>query len=172
VPDPFTSVLVLNIGAEQGATCPDVHWQYEPDAKSGFHRIGFYSNVDRSFLPRNCRESDRGVALYVERAFLAGAALSLDEVTGYSATVVAELQDRDYIGEVHAIDPSWVEVAYTWQLPGSTWREQAIAALAADGIHQAGRYGRWHFQGIADSVREGLEVGERLVTARTWSNTA
>jgi protoporphyrinogen oxidase len=76
--------------------------------------------------------------------------------------VVAELQERDYLGEVHVIDPSWVEVAYTWRYPGSGWRTQAIEALAAHGIHQVGRYGTWHFQGIADSIRDGYAAGRRL----------
>lgn len=53
--DPHTAVLVLNIGARRGANCPDDHWLYNPDAKSGFHRVGFYSNVDRAFLPKSSR---------------------------------------------------------------------------------------------------------------------
>jgi protoporphyrinogen oxidase len=163
--DPFTSVLVLNIGAERGAACPDVHWQYEPDAASGFHRLGFYSNVDPSFLPRESRAGARDVALYVERAFRPGARPSPLETADYTEAAIAELQQRAYIGPTRVVSPSWVEVAYTWRTPGSTWREEALAALAADGIHQAGRYGRWHFQGIADSVREGLAAGERLATA-------
>jgi len=165
-PDPFTSVLVLNIGAERGAGCPDVHWQYEPDATSGFHRIGFYSNVDRSFLPRESRHGARHVALYVERAFRSGEAPSEHEIAEYTGAVIGELRRRNYIGATHVVSPSWVEVAYTWRTPGSRWRDRALDALAAEGIQQAGRYGRWHFQGIADSVREGLAVGEKLAKNR------
>ena len=51
-PDPHTSVLVLNIGAERGPRHPDTHWVYQPRSASGHHRIGCYSNVDASFLPR------------------------------------------------------------------------------------------------------------------------
>jgi protoporphyrinogen oxidase len=160
-PDPFTSVLVLNIGAERGPTCPDLHWLYEPDSRSGFHRIGFYSGVDQSFLPRWHRAEGRYVSLYVERAFRSGGALSAAEQALYAVGVVEELQGRGYIGAVEVVDPSWVEVAYTWRKPGSRWREQALTALAADGIHQAGRYGTWQFQGIADSVSDGLDIGVR-----------
>jgi hypothetical protein len=59
-----------------------------------------------------------------------------------------------------------VDVAYTWRSPGSRWRERALEALAAAGIQQVGRYGRWHFQGIADSIQEGLDAGEALQAAR------
>ena len=164
--DPFTSVLVLNIGAERGRNCPQLHWQYEPDACSGFHRIGFYSGVDQSFLPRQHRAAGRHVSLYVERAFRAGEAPSTAELAHYVDAAVGELQGRGYINATEVVDPSWVEVAYTWRRPGSDWREKALADLAADGIHQVGRYGRWHFQGIADSVRDGLALGARSATLR------
>lgn len=50
--DPFTAVLVLNMGAIRGSHCPDYHWLYTTGTRSGFYRIGFCSNVDSSFLPR------------------------------------------------------------------------------------------------------------------------
>ncbi len=165
-PDPHTSVLVLNIGGERAAACPDVHWQYEPDSDAGFHRIGFYSNVDATFLPAPYRASGRAVSLYVERAYPAGLRPSEQEVARYAQEVIDELQQRGYLGEVHVVDPSWVEVAYTWRYPGSCWRGRAIDALAEQGIHQVGRYGSWHFQGIADSIRDGDAAGRRL-TGRT-----
>ena len=161
-PDPFTSVLVLNMGAERGPSCPDVHWQYEPDSRSGFFRLGFYSNVDSSFLPERHRVANTAVALYVERAFRGGEAPSEQEIAAYCDSVVAELQGRGYIGSTHVVDRSWVDVAYTWHIPGSDWRERAIMALADEGIHQVGRYGMWHFQGIADSIRDGLALNKRL----------
>src|SRR5438094_255503 len=33
-PDPYTSVLVLNIGARRGSRCPDEHWLYLPDTRA------------------------------------------------------------------------------------------------------------------------------------------
>jgi protoporphyrinogen oxidase len=160
-PDPHTSVLVLNIGGERGPRCPEAHWQYEADSGSGFHRIGFYSNVDSGFLPADCRNGSH-VSMYVERAFANGQSLTTADSDRYVASVVAELQAREYVGAVEVVDASWVETAYTWRTPGSSWRERTIEALAAIGVQQVGRYGRWHFQGIADSVREGIEVGEGL----------
>ncbi|MDE2223404.1 MAG: FAD-dependent oxidoreductase, partial [Candidatus Omnitrophica bacterium] len=69
--DPYTSVLVFNIGARKGARCPEDHWVYVPSSQSGFHRVGFYSNVDASFLPpAGCTKEL--VSMYVEKAFLPG----------------------------------------------------------------------------------------------------
>jgi protoporphyrinogen oxidase len=62
--DPFTSVLVLNVGAERGSDCPQEHWLYVPRSKAGFHRVGFYSNVDVSFLPRSARERNNRVSIF------------------------------------------------------------------------------------------------------------
>jgi protoporphyrinogen oxidase len=161
-PDPYTSVLVLNIGAWRGPNCPDAHWQYEPCSDSGFHRLGFYSNVDRSFLPARHRSTEEHVSIYVERAYLGGKRPTPVEAARFSDAAVAELQRRGYIAEVEVLDRSWVETAYTWRLPGSTWRDRAIDALARAGIRQVGRYATWHFQGIADSFRDGLVIGKEL----------
>lgn len=158
-PDPWTSVLVLNIGAMKGARCPDSHWLYVPSSRSGFHRVGFYSNVDQSFLPRSRRQSDRWISIYVERAFLSGERPGPEAVARYAEDVVSELVDWGFIGEAEVVDPTWVDSAYTWRRPGSRWREDTIAKLEELGVHQVGRYGRWLFQGIADSIRDGLMAG-------------
>lgn len=157
--DPHTAVLVLNIGARRGERCPDDHWLYNPDAKSGFHRVGFYSNVDRSFLPRSARDDNNAVSIYVERAYLAGQKPTAAEIQQYADAVVRELQAWGYITEAEVVDPTWIDVAYTWSYPNSTWKQEALQKLEEQGIYQIGRYGRWIFQGIADSVRDGFYAG-------------
>lgn len=157
--DPFTSVLVLNIGAVRGPKCPLDHWLYNPDAKSGFHRIGFYSNVDVSFLPRSAQCSNNHVSIYVERAYVGGTRPTELEINAYQRAVERELQEWDFIGEVEVNDPTLIDVAYTWARPGSQWRSEAIRRLHEHEIYPVGRYGRWIFQGIADSVRDGFFVG-------------
>jgi protoporphyrinogen oxidase len=159
-PDPYTSVLVLNIGATRGKHCPDDHWLYNPDAKSGFHRVGFYSNVDRSFMPRSARQNNDAVSIYVERAYVGGNTAPTEaEIQQYSQDVVEELKSWEFIREAQVVDPTWIEVAYTWSWPKSVWKSQALAALEECGIYQIGRYGRWIFQGIADSIRDGFYAG-------------
>ncbi len=158
-PDPYTSVLVLNIGASKGPACPAHHWLYNPDTKNGFHRVGFYSNVDRSFLPRSRREQASAVSIYIERAFKGRTRPSDPEVDAYSRAVVDEITDWGFIDRAEVVDPSWIDVAYTWEWPGSTWKAQAIRLLQEHDIFMVGRYGRWIFQGIADSIRDGFYAG-------------
>ncbi|MEM2001680.1 MAG: hypothetical protein QXT77_03400 [Candidatus Methanomethylicaceae archaeon] len=158
-PNPSTSVLVVNIGALKGPLCPDYHWVYVPRSKAGFHRVGFYSNVDVSFLPASARGSNDRVSIYVEKAYPEGQRPSEAEAKALVAEIIKELQAWGWIEEVEVVDPTWIDVAYTWSWPGSRWTEKALKALEKHDIYQIGRFARWVFQGIADSKRDGLIAG-------------
>ena len=157
--DPYTSVLVLNLGATRGSKCPPDHWIYVPNTRAGFHRVGFYDNVDTSFLPRSSQWSNERVSIYVERAYLGGQRPTETEIQAYADAVVRELQEWEFIKDAEVVDPTWIDVAYTWSWPGSQWRAKALRRLEENNILMMGRYARWSFQGIADSIRDGLYVG-------------
>jgi len=161
-PDPSPSVLVLNVGAVRGPRCPQDHWVYIPATEAGFHRVGFYSNVDESFLPGSSRGTDERVSIYVEKAYAEGEKPDNPEISDYSGKVVKQLQEWDWIREADAVDPTWIEVAYTWSWAGSQWRQKALSALEEQNIYPVGRYARWVFQGIADSIRDGLMAGAAM----------
>jgi len=137
---PYTSTCVLNIGAERGANCPNEHWLYIPFCKSGFHRVGFYSNVDKSFAPEG------KVSIYVEYAYKGDPSPS-DAIT--------EIREWGWIGDVDYSNYNDIKHAYTWVGPG-THRDIYLESLKAIGIESIGRYGKWRFQGIAQSVEDGL----------------
>jgi protoporphyrinogen oxidase len=164
-PDPYTSVLVLNLGA----TLPDTplarngyHWLYVPDSRSGFHRIGYYSNVDPLFLPDGQHGDPGRTSIYVETAFREGQRPTAEATQALVGAIITELQQSGLIDKVEAADPTWVDVAYTWRSPGSDWVSRATAACQACGVEPAGRFGRWSFQGIAASLKEGLLLGSVL----------
>jgi len=161
-PDPATSVLVVNIGAKRGENCPDDHWIYIPQSRAGFHRVGFYSNVDVSFLPASARRGQGRVSIYVEKAYPEEQKPDESEIKVLCKDVVRELQEWGWIEETEVVDPTWIDVAYTWSWPNSHWRAKALKALEEHGIYQVGRYARWVFQGIADSIKEGLIAGGAL----------
>jgi len=85
--------------------------------------------------------------------------LSGQEMSDVCLAIVKELQEWEWIEDVEGIDPTWIDVAYTWSWPGSQWRTKALRTLEAHGIYQVGRYGRWVFQGIAESIKDGLMAG-------------
>jgi protoporphyrinogen oxidase len=158
-PDPYTSVLVLNLGATRGTKCPPDHWIYLPNTRAGFHRVGFYDNVDPSFLPRSSQGNSERVSIYVERAYVGGQKPTAEEIQAYGEAVVRELQEWEFIKDTEVVDPTWIDVAYTWSWPGSRWRANALKRLEENDIVMMGRYAKWSFQGIADSIRDGLYVG-------------
>jgi hypothetical protein len=105
--------------------------------------------------------------VYVERSYRRGARPPEREIEQYVAAVGEELREWGFLDTVEASAANWVETAYTWSLPGSKWRQTALTKLSELGIFMAGRYGNWRFQGIADSLREGLLAGAMLREAGT-----
>ena len=95
----------------------------------------------------------------MERAYADGEKPTEEEIRQYGDMVVKELQQWGYIGDAEVVDPTWIEVAYTWNWPNSGWINEASKKLEEHGIYQVGRYARWSFQGIADSIREGFHAG-------------
>ncbi|MEM1944275.1 MAG: protoporphyrinogen oxidase-like protein [Nitrososphaerota archaeon] len=170
-PDPATSVLVVNIGAARSPDCPEEHWLYIPRSRAGFHRVGFYSNVDSSFLPASRRERRDCVSIYVEKAYREGEKPSKQELDKLCQDIVEELQEWGWIKEAEVVDPTWIDVAYTWSWPGSRWREKSLKTLEEHGIYQVGRYARWVFQGIADSIKNGFVAGSGLKSNEVCSST-
>lgn len=165
--DPYTSVLVINIGAVKGPCCPKDHWLYIPKSMAGFHRVGFYSNVDISFLPASARKACDRVSIYVEKSYFEKQKPNDFEINSLSKAVVKELQEWEWIEEAEVIDPTWVDVGYTWSWPGSSWREKALEALEMHDIYQVGRFARWILlSGISDSIEDGLMAGATFADLR------
>jgi len=148
---PHTSVLVLNIGAEKGPKLPKKQWLYVPGPDQEFFRVGFYSNVDPSFAP------DGKVSIYVERAIAGDVSHETLDITHYVYEVCDFMRSQGWIEAVEVCDPNWIEYAYTWLKPGND-REGYLSWLDNHGIKSIGRYGRWKFQGIAESIEEGFSV--------------
>jgi protoporphyrinogen oxidase len=165
--DPATACLVVNIAAYVGVNCPAFHWVYVPKSRSGLHRVGFYSHVDSSFLPRRHR-AGRGsvVSLYAERSYPTGSVLSDAEISKIGRAIATELQEWGFISDVITTHSALIDPAYTWSWPGSKWVRNAKEKLATHGIHQIGRFGAWRFQGMATSFEEGWLLGKKLSVAQ------
>ena len=69
---------------------------------------------------------------------------------------IKELQDWGFIGKVDTYDINQIDVAYTWEYPDSDIRERKSLYLNGLGVTMIGRYGKWKFQGIAESIKDGL----------------
>jgi len=152
-PDPSTGVTVVNLGAIRGPRCPSCHWLYLPNSRSGVHRVGFYSEVDSSFVPTDRKREL--VSLYAEKGFASEHAPTAAETAQLEAEVVHELRDWGFIEEALVVSSTVTVPAYTWHWIGSSWSERTRQQLAAHDILQIGRYGAWRFQGMGASFEEG-----------------
>jgi protoporphyrinogen oxidase len=162
-PDPATAVLVVNIGAIRGRDCTPYHWIYLPSSRSGMHRVGYYSQVEPSFLPKKYRNRSDVVSIYAERSFPASAPPSREEQSLASSAIVDELRDWDFISDPIVVSWTFTDPAYTWSRIGSTWPEEAFHKLSQLGIQQVGRYGGWRFQGMLESLEQGLSAGRSQI---------
>lgn len=156
-PDPATSVLVVNVGGVVGKRCPPYHWVYFPSSRSGFHRVGFYSNIVRHFLPETSQTPL--VSMYIERSFLPAALPGVKEQEHIAEAMVREVVEMGFLAEPLAVHWNTIPTAYTWRWPESRWQSEAQQLLLEHGVIPAGRFGRWSFQGIAESLGQGLMVG-------------
>ncbi|MEM4325820.1 MAG: FAD-dependent oxidoreductase [Candidatus Pacearchaeota archaeon] len=162
---PYTSVLVLNAGVELGNSKiakHGYHWLYIPDAKSKFHRIGYYSNVDPEiFLPKGL-DPDKYGSLYIEFAFRGGENPKPKDLEILRKNTFKELKEWGFIKNVLVSDFTWIDVAYTWNIQNSNQVNKIINQLREKGIYSIGRFGGWNFQGIAKSIKEGIQIGLSL----------
>jgi protoporphyrinogen oxidase len=143
---PYTSVLVINIGAEPGINFPKEHWLYIPFCKSEFHRVAFYTNVDKQKAPLG------KVGLSVEYAFRG----EIDSAK-IGTEIIKELQDWGWIGDIHTVGVDIVKCAYTWQYNKEDV-PNAIQWLKERDIISTGRYGSWRFCGLTESIMMGFNV--------------
>lgn len=67
---------------------------------------------------------------------------------------------------------TWINVAYTCRKSESTREEEARKLLGRHAVFSIGNYGRWVFQGMADSVRHGSTAGASLKSRRTAASAA
>ena len=147
-----TSVIVINIGATKGVRCPKEHWLYIPGEEDQFFRVGFYSNVDASFAPED------HVGIYVERSFYGSEeVLSEDYLEAYKIQIIDRLRELGWIESVDVVDVNVIKYAYTWVMPGNR-REFYISKLKENRVESIGRYGKWRFQGVAQSIQDGLDL--------------
>jgi protoporphyrinogen oxidase len=147
---PYTGVLVSNIGAKAGPKMPKRHWVYVPGNDYNFFRVGFYTNVNPQFAPEGY------VALYVERAWQ-GPPPGENEAQGYITQVLRQLSELGWITNPEVGTMNHVSVAYTWLYPKHK-REDYLKFFKEHDVYSIGRYGKWKFQGIMESINDGLSV--------------
>lgn len=143
---PYTSVIVCNIGGKPGPNTPKEHWLYIP-GKEKFFRVGFYSNVEKTFAPEG------KVSIYIETSCYPNTRME----ASYPNEIFETLVRWGWVSDIEVYDFHHIDYAYTW-VTKDTNRQACLDFLKDNDVISIGRYGRWKFQGIAESLEDGLGV--------------
>lgn len=146
-------VVVLNLGFDAPSADRANSWVYFPDRGLPFYRVGYYSNVIRS----------ERMSLYVEVGQPAGSAVHEEELV---SEVLAGLRSAGIVQDKHRLVAQQVLVmnpAYVHIRPGSEAAAlRAREQLEALSIYSIGRYGSWNYSSMEDSIRQGVELSNRI----------
>jgi protoporphyrinogen oxidase len=132
---------------------------YVPDRKIPFYRIGVYSNLGEG-------QNDAGSArLYAEIGYPERAALSPAEETALKARVEDALVSLGWI-DPEAVDFAVVRFIGCAYVHYGKLREAAVShifeRLERFGVYPIGRYGRWEYCSMEDSICSALETVEKM----------
>lgn len=144
-------VLVLNMGFNRKSDFTDIHWAYFPSKEINFYRIGFYDNI---------LKGDR-LSLYVEIGFPEGSKIDVDrhlEETLFHLRQIGVISDHKLLSySAIVLDPAYVHI--TTDLNSN--RKNILRSLEERAVYSIGRYGRWKYCSIEDSLLD----AKRLATS-------
>ena len=153
------SVLNINIGVDR-AGISDQHWIYFPEDQYIFSRVGFPMNFSRSVAPEGTS------SIYIEITHPAHSKPNIEEAFDRSIADLQRcgiLQPGDRILTRHVLDIQYAYVVF--DVHRQARLQILLDYLESRDIFAAGRYGRWEYFSMEDSILSGKAAAER-VTAR------
>lgn len=151
VPLNFNQVLVLNIGFDKESIDKDVCWIYFP-GNEYFYRVGFYNNI---------AGTDR-LSVYVEIGYKANENIDID------IALSATLEDLKRVGittnhkmiayKSFIINPGYAHIT----TEGKVFTDKLIIEMESKDIYMIGRYARWQYSAMDDSIEQAEELANRI----------
>lgn len=154
------SVLNMNLGLKRPAP-EGVHWVYLPEGKFAHYRVGFNSNFCRPAAP------DGQCAVYGELAHLGAAPINgqevLDDLLAVLRTVgMTAVSSRD-IAVARLFDLEHAYVVFDRKRAAAA--ERIVGWLRKRGVYCLGRYGRWQYTSMEDTIREARALAAQVVAS-------
>ncbi|MCG3173678.1 MAG: hypothetical protein GMKNLPBB_01878 [Myxococcota bacterium] len=149
-----TTVVYYNMAVKYYGA-PNSHWIYYPEKKYPFYRVGSFSSVHPSLAPPG------GISLYVETAH--GKA-DVDPMSLWPAILEGLIEAKILRGadDIVFCSPGTIPNAYV--IFDNNF-EAATAAISgycdAHEINSTGRFGKWTYSSMEDSILWGVEAAER-----------
>jgi protoporphyrinogen oxidase len=153
------SVLNFNVGiARPGIS--DQHWLYFPENDFIFSRAGFPANFSKSVAPEGTS------SIYIEITHRQGERPNLEEALERSLEGLRQcgvLRNDDRILTVHMLDLTYAYIVF--DRARERHLKTLIGYLEANAIFPAGRYGRWDYYSMEDSILSGKAAAESVFAA-------
>lgn len=151
------SVLNINVGVDR-PDISDQHWIYFPEDEFVFSRIGFPANFSRSVAPADTS------SIYIEITHHPGERPDVEALTERSLADLRRagiLRDGDRILTRHVLDIRFAYVVFDGHR--QKFLPDLFAYLESRDIFSAGRYGRWDYYSMEDSILSGKTAAERIL---------
>jgi UDP-galactopyranose mutase len=152
------SVLNINIGVDR-PEISDQHWIYFPEDHFIFSRIGFPMNFSSSVSPEGAS------SIYIEITHEPGEPPDLEQAYARSISDLQKcgiLRTEDRILTRHVIDIRYAYVVFDRHR--QTHLQRLLEYLESLDIFMAGRYGRWDYYSMEDSILSGKTAAEKVLT--------
>jgi protoporphyrinogen oxidase len=152
-----TRLKYLNVAVRGRGVLRGNHWVYVPEERFPFYRLGCFSNAVPYLAPEG--ES----TLYVECSNLLGPEWTDARLKAALVDFLVEIGEAGGPDDLTFAEVREIPVAYV--LFDHAYFEATRAlhtALAGWGIDSIGRYGRWIYNSMEDSLQDGFETALRV----------
>ena len=144
-------VLVLNLGFDKGSIDKKVSWVYYP-GNEFFYRIGFYNNI----------AGTERLSLYVEIGYRENEEIDIEEAlskTLFDLKKVHVITDHQLIAyKPYIINPGYAHITEK----GTTFTNSVIKDMEKQDVYMIGRYARWQYSAMDDSMEQAFELAIRI----------
>jgi protoporphyrinogen oxidase len=150
------SVLNLNLGIDR-PRISDLHWIYFPEEQYVFSRVGFPMNFSMSVAPEGTS------SMYIEITHQPHEKLNAEEMFDRSILDLQRcgiLHNDDRILTRHVLDIRFAYVVFDEHRQAHV--QDLIDYLESRDIFTAGRYGRWDYYSMEDSILSGKSAAEKI----------
>ena len=150
------SVLNINIGVDRPQVS-DQHWIYFPEEEFIFSRVGFPKNFSKAAAPEGTS------SMYIEITHRPEEKLDIEKAFVRSIADLEKcgiLRKGDRIVTRHVIDIKFGYVVFDEHRQRRI--QDLIEYLESRDIFTAGRYGRWDYYSMEDSILSGKAAAERV----------
>ncbi len=152
----FNSIFNLNLGLKK-SNLSDKHWVYFPEKDFIFFRVGFYSNFSEAMAPRGC------YSIYAEVSY---SKLKPIDKKNVVSRIIADLikagliSNRRNIVAEDITDIKYGYILYDRYYPRAI--KDITAYLNKNDIDMIGRYGRWRYMTMEDTILDGKDIAKKI----------